>query len=107
MTPRLRVACLALLATLLAPLGTATAGSLETLVDNDTNAFVPGPGTTDRYYSQGARFTWFADAGAMPRWADRLAARVGGPDETRRFGFALGQEIYTPDAISTAKPCRA
>lgn len=99
-----RVALLALFAALAGPARPAAAGSLETLVDNDTNAFVPGAATTDRYYTQGTRFTWFADEGAMPRWADRLAARVGGRDESRRFGYALGQEIYTPDAISTAKP---
>ncbi len=81
----------------------AHAGSLETIVDNDTDAFVPGAATTDRYYTQGARFTWFGDPGAMPRWADRVAARLGGDGEARRFGLAVGQEIYTPDAISLAR----
>lgn len=81
----------------------AAAASLETLVDNDTNAFVPGAATTDRYYTQGSRFTWFADPGVGPAWAERAAARLGGPGEERRFGLAIGQEIYTPDAISTAR----
>ncbi len=74
------------------------AGAVETVMDNDTDAFVPGPGT-DWNYTQGARLTWWADEGAMPRWADDVAAWLGGPDEHRSFGLATGQEIYTPRAI--------
>jgi hypothetical protein len=99
----LRVVPTAFLVALCAFARLAAAGSLETVIDNDTNAFVPGAATTDRYYTQGARFSWFADAGAMPRWASRVAERLGRPDDERRFGLSFGQEIYTPDAISTAR----
>lgn len=82
----------------------SSAASVETTIDNDTNLFVPGAATTDRNYTQGSRVAWHSDAGAMPGWAHRVADAMGGRDEdavTRRFGLALGQEIYTPDAISS------
>ncbi len=82
----------------------AQAGAVETTVDNDTDAFVPGPSTTDRNYTQGARITWYGSPGEMPNWADKLASRIGGRDDERRFGLAIGQEIYTPDAISRRTP---
>lgn len=82
----------------------AQAGAVETLVDNDTDAFVPGPSTTDRNYTQGARVTWHASQGEMPGWAHDVADRLGGRDSGRRFGLAIGQEIYTPDAISRRAP---
>lgn len=76
----------------------ARAASVEVQMDNDTDVFVPGAGT-DWDYTEGARLTWHAEPGAMPRWADRVASRMGGRDDERRFGFALGQEMYTPRAI--------
>ncbi len=82
------------------------AASVETTLDNDTNLFVPGAATTDRNYTQGSRVTWHSDAGDMPSWAHRVADAMGGRDENaiaRRFGLAVGQEIYTPDAISSRK----
>lgn len=82
----------------------AQAGAVETLVDNDTDAFVPGPSTTDRNYTQGARITWHASPGEMPNWAQNVADWLGGRDSGRRFGLAIGQEIYTPDAISRRSP---
>lgn len=82
----------------------AQAGSVETTVDNDTDAFVPGPSTTDRNYTQGARISWYGSPGEMPLWAHGVADHLGGRDSQRRFGLAVGQEIYTPDAISTRGP---
>ena len=94
-----------LLLLLAATLGVArlcAAGAVETQLDNDTNAFVPGAATTDRNYTFGTRTSWFAEPGAMPRWANRVAGRIGGAgdEQHRRFALAIGQEIYTPDAIS-------
>ncbi len=94
---------------LCATLGVArlsAAASVETILDNDTNLFVPGAATTDRNYTQGSRVAWHSDAGAMPGWAHRVADAMGGRDEAavvRRFGLAMGQEIYTPDAISSRR----
>lgn len=82
------------------------AAGYETILDDDTNAFVPGPGTFDRNYTFGTRWAKYHEAGDMPRWADHVAARLGGPgdEQVRRFGTAFGQEMYTPDAISNPKP---
>ena len=84
----------------------AAAGVVETTLDNDTDLFVPGPATTDRNYTQGFRIAWHAEEASLPRWADRLADRLASsdPDARTRSGFGIGQEIYTPDAISRAVP---
>ena len=94
---------------LLATLGVSrlsAAASVETTIDNDTNLFVPGAATTDRNYTQGSRVAWHSDRGAMPTWAHHVADAMGGRNEdavARHFGLAVGQEIYTPDAISSRK----
>src|SRR5258708_21175501 len=70
-------------------------------MDNDTDAFVPGAATTDRNYTQGAHVVWhFTGA---PAWADAIVRRLdpAGLDAVRS-GLSLGQEMYTPDAISRA-----
>jgi len=94
---------------LLATLGVsrlAAAAAVETTLDNDTDLLVPGAATTDRNYTQGARIAWHRDEESLPQWADRLARRMGAndPGDVRRGGFAVGQEIYTPDAISRTRP---
>ena len=92
---------------LLATIGVARlaqAGAVETTIDNDTDAFVPGPSTTDRNYTQVSRVAWYGSPNEMPGWAHGLADRIGGRDSERRFGLAIGQEIYTPDAISKRTP---
>jgi lipid A 3-O-deacylase len=80
---------------------------VQTYSDNDTDAYVPGPGSWDRNYTQGMRVNRFAAPNALPvpvRWlADRLPG-FGAGDAERQFGLASGQEIYTPDAISTRTP---
>lgn len=102
--PRL-VFPLLLLATL-AVARLASANAIETTLDNDTDLFVPGAATTDRNYTQGARVAWHVDEDGLPPWADRLARRMGAdaPGDLRRGGVAIGQEIYTPDAISRTRP---
>ena len=80
------------------------AGAVETTIDNDTDAFVPGPSTTDRNYTQGSRVAWYGGPNENARLAHGLADRLGGRDSDRRFGLAIGQEISTPDAISKRTP---
>lgn len=84
----------------------AAAGVVETTLDNDTDLFVPGAATTDRNYTQGSRITWHAGDASLPDWAEALATRLSRGDRSAetRSGFAIGQEIYTPDAISRAVP---
>lgn len=84
----------------------AAAGAVETTLDNDTDFLVPGASTTDRNYTQGSRIAWHGGEESLPIWADRLALRMAGGDAAaqRRVGIAVGQEIYTPDAISRTRP---
>ncbi len=93
-----RFVLLVLLALALLLLPALVRAEVQVFWDNDTDFFVPGAGTFDRYYTQGERTNRF---GALPgparRLADRLPGFAGGE---RRFGFSVGQEIYTPDAIS-------
>ncbi len=104
-----RIAVLALLATLVA--GTAGAAQVELVSDNDTNLYVPGAGTFDRNYTQGARVAWYGEPDVLPARVEAIAAFVpalrpfarDGEPRTRRFGVLVGQEIYTPDAISRTR----
>jgi hypothetical protein len=100
-TPRLVMTLLA--AMLLARTASAT---VETLYDNDTNAMVPGPAATDRNYTYGLHAAWYGEPGVMPRWAERVAYRLGGTQSNaaRRLSFSAGQELYTPDALSNPRP---
>lgn len=80
---------------------------IQTFIDNETDAFVPGPGNFDRNYTQGSRMNRFAPADVLPvpvRWlADRLPG-FGARGAERQFGLTSGQEIYTPDALSKRTP---
>jgi hypothetical protein len=103
---RPRTVFIALLAATVAVARFADAASVETTLDNDTNLFVPGAATTDRNYTQGSRVVWHGDPDELPRWAQRVSDALGGRERDtrmRRFGVELGQEIYTPDAISSRK----
>ena len=83
------------------------AAEVQTFSDNDTDAYVPGPGNYDRNYTEGLRVIRFAPPDVLPapvRWlGDRLPGFGAGGAE-RQFGLASGQEIYTPDALSTRTP---
>lgn len=78
---------------------------VQTYWDNDTDGFVPGGATTDRYYTTGSRINRFGAPGELPGAVEGFANRLpgfGGFDAERQFGLSIGQEIYTPDAISTS-----
>ena len=95
------------LALLLIGLSAAPASAeVQTLLDNDSNGFVPGPATTDRNYTQGLRLNYFGAPNGLPARVRALADRLPGfhvAGEERQFGISIGQEIYTPDAISRPK----
>ena len=70
MHPARHLAIPVLLALLLpSVLGAATR---ELFVDNDTNLFVPGPGTDDRDYTEGVRFNVFDDHAVLLGWETRV-----------------------------------
>jgi hypothetical protein len=97
---------LALVLTLFSLPSAPASAEVQTYWDNDTDAFVPGPGT-DRNYTQGTRVNLFGAPDALPapaRWlADRLPGFAARGAE-RQFGLSLGQEIYTPRAITARRP---
>ncbi len=101
----------ALLAALL--LTAAPAGAQETArpgpsgatigfwIDNDLFG-----GGTDRYYTNGFQFYYIS--GDRPAygnidWLEALLPWVG-PDRVRRYGFAFGQNMYTPSDVTRRVP---
>jgi hypothetical protein len=98
---------LALLFALVSLLIDPASAEVQTYWDNDTDGLVPGAATTDRNYTQGTRVNLFGAPDALPapaRWlADRLPG-FGAREAERQFGLSLGQEIYTPDALSARGP---
>jgi hypothetical protein len=73
------------------------AGTWTLLMENDRLA------DTDRHYTHGTRVAWVSDkTGAGPSWVSNLLDRLYPFADMRasRIGFALGQNIYTPEDIS-------
>lgn len=67
-------------------------------------------GGTDRHYTNGAKFSWlFADLNSWGRdgWRKRFLDAlpfVNREDRQRNFGFAFGQNIYTPQDQDAVVP---
>jgi len=60
---------------------------------------------TDRHYTQGARISYYSSDDALPKWLRRLSdglPAIGLEVQARKFGLALGQEIYTPEDLQIA-----
>src|SRR5882724_3597663 len=60
---------------------------------------------TDRHYTQGARISYYSSDDALPKWLRRLSdglPAIGLDVQARKFGLAVGQEIYTPEDLQTA-----
>ncbi len=73
------------------------AGTWTLVMENDRFA------DTDRHYTHGTRLAWVSDrAGTGPGWIHDLLGRLYPFADVRggRIGFALGQNIYTPENIS-------
>lgn len=70
-------------------------------IDNDLFG-----GGTDRYYTNGFQFYYFSGDRPAHGNIDWLAAMVPwiGPQGVRRYGFALGQNMYTPSDITRRVP---
>jgi lipid A 3-O-deacylase len=98
---------IALLLALISLPEAAAGAEVQTIWDNDTDGFVPGPGGTDWNYTQGTRMNLFGAPDALPAPARWVADRLPGFEASgaqRQFGLSIGQEIYTPRAILTRKP---
>jgi len=62
---------------------------------------------TDRHYTQGVRLSYFSRDDALPKWLRRLSdwlPAIGLDVQARKFGVALGQEIYTPADLQISTP---
>ena len=55
---------------------------------------------TDRHYTHGAQLSYFTRDYREPDWTDKLPA-FGYESQAHKWGFSLGQEIYTPDDLDT------
>lgn len=61
---------------------------------------------TDRHYTQGLKLSYLQADGNVPGWARRLAEtipRLGFDVDTNRFGYVLGQSIFTPADLSAVQ----
>jgi hypothetical protein len=59
---------------------------------------------TDRHYTQGLKLTYLGGDDEMPRWAGKVAnalPTVGIDVNARNFGYAFGQNMYTPQNLHT------
>ena len=74
--------------------------SLALNVEND------GPVRTDRHYTAGMRLTYWSADNAMPQWLRRFSEwlpAVGQHPVAYKFGFEIGQEIFTPELLDTSE----
>ena len=60
----------------------------------------------DDNYTNGIRISWFSSEKEVPRWLTRLSDQVPGfmEDGQERYGFSLGQSMFTPRDIATRTP---
>src|SRR5437879_2932188 len=62
-------------------------------------------GGTDRHYTQGARISYLSADEAFPLWLPSFSSsipQIGLDVQARKIGFALGQEIYTPENLKAS-----
>lgn len=80
------------------------AGLFTFYLENDTFA------GTDRYYTNGAKLSWMS--GDLSDWGQtgwrktflHMLPFVNRPDTQKKFGFSLGQNIYTPRDVEATVP---
>lgn len=73
-------------------------GTFSMMLENDlfTN--------TDRHYTNGVRASWLSGEGKIPEWLDDAASNVPlfAIDGKKRYSFAAGQSMYTPEDIKVS-----
>jgi len=101
MTPRIALLLIGCCSAAL-PVPESMAGDLQGPVltmTEENDLFVQ----TDRHYSQGLRLTYMMGDNEIPEWFERGPAnidRFGMKIQATKFGFAIGQNIFTPADIS-------
>jgi lipid A 3-O-deacylase len=81
-----------------------TAPTFTAYFENDTVA------KTDRHYTNGVKLSWLSadlNSWGQEGWRKTFLEAlpfVNRPDAQRKFGFALGQNIYTPQEIELVPP---
>ncbi|MCF4164222.1 lipid A deacylase LpxR family protein [Zavarzinia compransoris] len=75
-------------------------GTLTFQIENDTIA------DTDRYYTNGAQISWLSPSSPPSFVTDvgKLGAFLYAPESQLRWGFGIGQMIFTPEDTSIAVP---
>src|SRR5947209_2097928 len=61
---------------------------------------------TDRHYTQGARISYWSGDDDLPGWLQRFSSWLPGAGmdvQGGKFGFLIGQDIYTPEDLKTAQ----
>jgi lipid A 3-O-deacylase len=62
---------------------------------------------TDRHYTEGLKLTYLGGDDEVPRWASKVAyalPTVGIDVGARNFGYAFGQNLYTPGDLLASAP---
>jgi len=73
-------------------------GPVFTVIEENDYVF-----DTDRHYTQGIKLAYVQADGDLPRWMSELSARIpalGFTPRADKFGYEVGQSIYTPADIS-------
>ncbi|NWH09255.1 MAG: lipid A deacylase LpxR family protein [Alphaproteobacteria bacterium] len=76
-------------------------GVFSFLLENDTFA------DSDKYYTNGVKLSYLAPDDPLPSWldpVDRMGRPVYGDEARVRWGFAIGQSLYTPSDTSLTVP---
>jgi hypothetical protein len=60
----------------------------------------------DNNYTNGVRFSWFSSEVGVPGWMERSAEKLPFFDASgnKRYGFSLGQSMFTPTDIERRSP---
>ena len=82
------------------PLFPDTSGIFTASVENDLFA------GEDNNYTNGVRFAWFSSEVGVPGWLERGAEHIPLFDASgnKRYGFSLGQSMFTPTDIERRSP---
>src|SRR5262245_28625066 len=61
--------------------------------------------SSDRHYTQGSFLSYLSSDNTLPRWAEAtldVFPTLGYEPGAKKWGFGVGQEIYTPEDLQTS-----